>query len=199
MKTIKYTVSVAILMISIATFAQSPEINIDSSQQFSNVKDFKCDPTEMLGPWIARDGDMTYELSFIIDTVSKSQLSRVISTPSTNIGMKYRRLVGTMVYKRNGTVMRMVSPQSHPKYMSILGSMGDLFYMAIYFYDYERDVFGQAALKLVEGNHNRATWQLLKTSGDGTFDIPQEMTFTRVWTSSGSIDSSVGGFERGEP
>ncbi len=127
--------------------------------------------------WIARDGDMTYELSFRKDTIPY------------DLGKRREVLAGTLIYKRNGVVIRTISPPENPALQIVLypdssgralsGHFGDL---------KENDAAGQLFFKLQDDNDNKATWTLIHhdLSFDGTnigkFDLPTKMTFTRVQT-----------------
>ncbi len=179
MKTIKYIITTAILLLAFAEFAHGQSLEVGNTQRYRNIRDFEHDPAPLIGPWRASSGDMTYELSFVIDTVNSNNISYV-GDPLPHTDKNYKRLVGTMIYKRNGTIIRTLSPQSHPEYMSIFGYVGGTDYLAINFCDYEHDALGSVILRVVEGSQNKkATWRLLQDFGEGDFDIPHDLIFEK--------------------
>lgn len=127
------------------------------------------------GNWVAEDGDMTYEITFVSE--------RVYSEPRKDYMYK---IYGKITYRRNGEIIRDTELNGNKSFLR--SSMYDEKRLTtIRLRDNERKIWGEAFFEIDEHDPKTARWTLRydpvgKHYGYmGTeFDIPKELIFHKI-------------------
>ncbi len=172
---------ILIAFVSVIQIAQA-QIDKNGNPDFS----FKHDPSLFVGTWEASQGDNSYTL-----IISKYKFE-----VNQELGLYADILVGELIYKTNGEVVRHIKPDGHKAMFSIFGSNIRSTHLANFVLDdLDRRVRGEGEFSVDKNDLLKAQWKLKKypenkiRAGLGSmnrdlnkkdFDIPMNLQWRKV-------------------